>query len=54
MISVEDWMSKIAAEVLPDETGLAPLWAEAFVKGGPERRELFAQTNAQASGFLPG
>ena len=54
MMSVEDWASKIAAEVSPNETDFAPLWAEAFVQGGKARRELFAQTNAQASGFLPG
>jgi len=53
-MTVEDWAVKIAEAVSPDEAELAPLWAEAFVKGGKDRQELFAQTNAQAGGFLPG
>ncbi|MDQ3666529.1 MAG: hypothetical protein M3410_08105 [Acidobacteriota bacterium] len=45
---------KIAEEVSPVETEFAPLWVEAFIKGGKDRKELFSVTNAQASGFLPG
>lgn len=54
MITVEDWAVRIAEEVVPVETDFAPIWAEAFVAGGKERQELFAQTNTQAAGFLPG
>ncbi len=54
MRSVEEWAVKIAEEVSPEEVDLAPVWAEAFVKGGKDRQELFKQTNAQAAGFLPG
>jgi hypothetical protein len=54
MISVEKWAVKIAEEVSPVEADFAPLWVEAFIKGGKDRRELFQETNAQAAGFLPG
>ncbi|HEX8177155.1 MAG TPA: hypothetical protein VF543_18845 [Pyrinomonadaceae bacterium] len=53
-MTVEEWAVKIAEEVSPVETDFAPLWAEAFVKGGKDRQELFTRSNAQASAFLPG
>jgi hypothetical protein len=54
MLSVEDWAIKIAAEVSPAEVELAPIWAEAFIRGGKERKELFTHSNAQATGFTAG
>lgn len=54
MMTTEEWAVRIAEEVVPVETDFAPIWVNAFVAGAKERQELFAQTNAQAAGFLPG
>lgn len=54
MKTIEEWAVRIAEEVAPAETDFAPTWATAFVAGGKERQELFAQSNAQVAGFLPG
>lgn len=54
MLSVENWATRIASEVAPAEVELAPVWADAFVRGGKARKELFKHTNSQATGFTAG
>jgi hypothetical protein len=54
MATIDEWGRRLAAEVAPEEADFAPIWVEAFARGGRERRELFAHTNSQAAGFLPG
>ena len=48
------WAHKLAEEVAPQESDLAPLWVQAFAEGGAARRELYASAGATAGGFLPG
>jgi hypothetical protein len=52
---VHTWSEKLAKEVAPDEVDLAPLIADAFVKGGKDRKELFQHTKDGVLGaFNPG
>lgn len=54
MENTQEFAVRIAEEISPDEADFALIWAEAFIAGGKQRQELYAQTNAQAAGFLPG
>jgi len=52
---LDTWSIKIAEEAAPDEVDLAPIMAQAFVKGGNARAELFKQeTKGALGGFGAG
>lgn len=51
MADIGEWSVRLAREVAPEEVDLAPLWAEAFVAGGRERRDLHAEASSAVGGF---
>lgn len=51
---VEEWSSRLAEEVSPDEAILAPTMAEAFIAGGRQRQQLFAEASGTLGGFGAG
>jgi hypothetical protein len=54
MDPVHEWSVRLASAVAPDEVELAPALAAAYVKGGRERRDLFATGGGTVGGFMSG
>jgi hypothetical protein len=50
MDTITIWATKIAEAAAPDEIDLAPIMAEAFIRGGKEKEELFARQNGNVLG----
>jgi hypothetical protein len=51
---VARWAERLARASVPEEVDLAPAMAEAFVRGGADRADLFRQAGAVPGGFSPG
>lgn len=51
MDTVQEWAQRLAESAVPEEVDLAPAIADAFVRGGSARKQLFAVTKGQLGGF---
>ncbi len=48
-----EWAQALAEVVAPDEVDLAPLWLDAYLKGGQSKADLFATSHGVAGGYSP-